>query len=138
MTPASRTRPAALRCKALRSLAALTALCLSLEAQAKIAIDIPEVSAPIADNVRAFLSLTRYADREDVDAEVMARLQRRIVTETREALQPLGYYEPEVTYEVHPNGAIVVACGTPSDWRAGRNQQADLRRAEPQLQESMS
>ncbi|MGH8186238.1 MAG: autotransporter assembly complex protein TamA, partial [Steroidobacteraceae bacterium] len=32
--------------------------------------------------------------------ETMSRLQRRIVAETREALQPLGYYEPDVTYEV--------------------------------------
>jgi translocation and assembly module TamA len=108
MTPASRTPPADLRCKALRALAALTAACVSLGAQAKIEIEIPEVSAPIADNVRTFLSLTRYAERGDVDAEVMSRLQRRIVAETREALQPLGYYEPEVTYEVHPAGP---------DWR---------------------
>ena len=28
------------------------------------------------------------------------QLQRRIVGEVREALQPLGYYEPEVTFEV--------------------------------------
>ena len=30
----------------------------------------------------------------------MSRLQRRIVSETRAALEPLGYYEPEVTYDV--------------------------------------
>ena len=37
----------------------------------------------IENNVRAFLSLTRYAERTDVTQEVMSRLQRRIVTETR-------------------------------------------------------
>jgi translocation and assembly module TamA len=108
MTLASRTHPADLPSRILRAVAAVIILAPSIEAQAKIDIVIPDVSAAIANNVRTFLSLTRYAERDDVDAEVMARLQRRIVTETREALQPLGYYEPEVSYEVQPNGA---------DWR---------------------
>jgi translocation and assembly module TamA len=30
----------------------------------------------------------------------MSRLQRRIVSETRAALEPLGYYEPTITYDV--------------------------------------
>lgn len=81
------------------------ALLLPLGAQAKIAIDIPEATEPVANNVRAFLSLTRYADRDDVTPEIMSRLQRRIVTETRAALEPLGYYEPEVTYETVQEGA---------------------------------
>jgi translocation and assembly module TamA len=81
------------------------ALLLPLAAQAKIAIDIPEATEPVANNVRAFLSLTRYADRDDVTPEIMSRLQRRIVTETRAALEPLGYYEPEVTYETVQEGA---------------------------------
>ena len=34
----------------------------------------------------------------------MSRLQRRIVSETRAALEPLGYYEPEVTYETAHEG----------------------------------
>lgn len=77
-------------------------------AHAKIDIVIPDVTDAIETNVRAFLSLTRYASRDDVDAEVMSRLQRRIGAETREALQPLGYYEPEIAYEVAPDG---------KDWR---------------------
>jgi len=76
------------------------ALLLPLQAIAKIEITIPEVSDAIQTNVRAFLSLTRYAEREDVTPEVMSRLQRRIVAETRQALEPLGFYEPEVSYEV--------------------------------------
>jgi translocation and assembly module TamA len=81
--------------------AALFALCLASNAlAAAIEIIIPDVSKAVENNVRAFLSLTRYAERDDVNAETMARLQRRIVTETREALQPLGYYEPEVAYDV--------------------------------------
>lgn len=81
-----------------------TVLLLPLQAVAKIEVTIPDVTEPIQTNVRAFLSLTRYADREDVSEEVMNRLQRRIVSETRDALEPLGYYEPKVTYDVQKAG----------------------------------
>jgi translocation and assembly module TamA len=77
----------------------ISALLLPLPAQAKIEIVIPEVTEALNTNIRAFLSLTRYADRDDVTQETISRLQRRIVSETRAALEPLGYYEPEVTYE---------------------------------------
>jgi translocation and assembly module TamA len=69
-------------------------------ANAGIEVRIPDVTDAVRNNVHAFLSLTRYAERDDVTAETMSRLQRRIVSETRQALEPLGYYEPEVTYEV--------------------------------------
>ena len=85
-----------------RAAAVLLALFLSSNARATIEIVIPDVSKAIDNNVRSYLSLTRYAERDDVNEETMARLQRRIVTEAREALQPLGYYEPEVTYAVEP------------------------------------
>lgn len=84
------------------ALAALLAF--AVPVRAEIEIHIPDVTPAVDTNVRAFLSLTRYADRKDVSADVMARLQRRIVTETREALEPLGYYEPEVTYETTQAG----------------------------------
>ncbi len=58
----------------------MTAALLPWPALAKIEIAIPEVSEAIQTNVRAFLSLTRYAERDDVTAEVLSRLQRRIVT----------------------------------------------------------
>ena len=77
-------------------------------AHAKIVLDIPDTTSEIESNVRAFLSLTRYADRTDVTPEVMSRLQRRIVTETRRALEPLGYYQPEITHEVVRDGGAPV------------------------------
>ena len=82
-------------------LLALLPLC---AAQAGIEIVIPEATPPVQNNIRAFLSLTRYAERDDVTQEIMSRLQRRIVSETRAALEPLGYYEPEVTYETAHEG----------------------------------
>lgn len=86
-----------------KSLLTMAAL-LPWPALAKIEVAIPNVSDAVQTNVRAFLSLTRYAERDDVTDEVMSRLQRRIVAETRQALEPLGYYEPEVAYDVHKNG----------------------------------
>lgn len=83
-----------------------TAALLPLPALAKIEIAIPDVSEAIQANVRAFLSLTRYAERDDVTDEVMSRLQRRIIAETRQALEPLGYYEPEVAYDVQKEGEL--------------------------------
>lgn len=73
---------------------------LAAPALAEIDIDIPDVTKPVGNNIRAFLSLSRYAERKDISAETMSRLQRRIVSETRKALEPLGYYEPEVEYKV--------------------------------------
>jgi translocation and assembly module TamA len=84
----------------------MAAALLPWPALAKIEIAIPNVSDAIQTNVRAFLSLTRYAERDDVTDEVMSRLQRRIVTETRQALEPLGYYEPEVTYDVRKDDEV--------------------------------
>ncbi len=75
------------------------ALAIAQPALARVQIDIPDVTPAVETNIRAFLSLTRYADRE-VSPETMSRLQRRIVAETREALAPLGYYEPEITFDV--------------------------------------
>ncbi|MET0532916.1 MAG: BamA/TamA family outer membrane protein [Steroidobacter sp.] len=84
----------------------MAAALLPLPALAKIEIAVPNVSETIQTNVRAFLSLTRYAERDDVTDEVMSRLQRRIVSETRQALEPLGYYEPQVAYDVKKEGEI--------------------------------
>lgn len=88
----------------IRSALAPLALLFAASAHATIAIDIPDVPEQIENNVRAFLSLTRYAERTDVSTEVMSRLQRRIVTETHNALEPLGYYEPQVDYRVEQEG----------------------------------
>jgi translocation and assembly module TamA len=92
----------------LRVLAAwlLLACCwlLPLAANAEIKIDIPDVPRPVEDNIRAFLSLTRYADRTDITQETMSRLLRRVIPETRAALEPLGYYEPKVDYGSESEG----------------------------------
>jgi len=89
-------------------LSALLSLCILLlicgPALASIEVEIPEVTEEVANNIRAFLSLTRYADRKDVTPEIITRLQRRIVSETRDALEPLGYYDPTVEYNIAHDG----------------------------------
>jgi translocation and assembly module TamA len=90
--------------RSLRCVAALLALVPLSAAHAAIEILIPDVTEPIQNNVRAFLSLTRYAERDDITPETMSRLQRRIVAETQDALEPLGYYEPRVSYETKQDG----------------------------------
>jgi translocation and assembly module TamA len=91
---------------------------LPLRVDAAISIEIPDVPRPIEDNIRAFLSLTRYAERTDLTQETMGRLLRRVVSETRSALEPLGYYEPQVEYGAEHKGeqwtvTILVTPGRP-------------------------
>lgn len=65
-------------------------------AKTRIDIRIEGVPANVAANVRAYLTLTRYAEREDlVDAQVR-RLADRAVDEAADALRPFGYYAPNI------------------------------------------
>jgi translocation and assembly module TamA len=96
----ARSRAAADSSKVRRMvLAAIAMLGACGPASARISVEIPDVTPEVANNVRAFLSLTRYAERTDLTPEVMGRLQRRIIAETRRALEPLGYYEPQIAYD---------------------------------------
>lgn len=78
----------------------LLAILLSATAHAGVDIDIPNSTDEIKNNVRAFLSLSRYTTRDDVTPETMTRLARRIEPEVRKALEPLGYYAPKTSHEV--------------------------------------
>ncbi len=69
----------------------------AVQAKVSIKFDIDNGTRQMEDNLRAFLSISRYATRDDLDAELMSRLQARIPTEAEQALQPLGYYEPKVS-----------------------------------------
>jgi translocation and assembly module TamA len=65
---------------------------------AGIDIQITGVTETLENNVREFLSMTRYAARDDLTEEIVARLGRRIPTEVRRALEPLGYYSATATH----------------------------------------
>lgn len=100
----------------LRALAPLFLCCTPLVAHASVEIKIEGVRDELANNVRPFLSLSRYADRDDLTSEVMARLERRIPAEVRKALEPLGYFEPTAQTTVSQDGkkwtvVVTVAAG---------------------------
>jgi len=84
----------ALRITRSGALAALCLLWIPLLTHASVDIKIEGVRDELANNIRPFLSLTRFADRDDVTSEVMARLERRIPSEVRKALEPFGYFAP--------------------------------------------
>jgi translocation and assembly module TamA len=62
----------------------------------RVRIEVDGVEREIADNIRAFLTLTRYLDREDVTDAQVRRLADRAVDEAADALRPFGYYEPVI------------------------------------------
>ena len=62
----------------------------------RIRIEIDGVDRAVADNVRGYLTLGRYLDRDDVTDSQVRRLADRAVDEAADALRPFGYYEPTV------------------------------------------
>ncbi len=88
----------------LRLLLLCFGLCASAGAFAgvDIGINIDGGTDQMQNNVRAFLSLTRYAKRSDLDQDTLERLEARIPLEAANALEPLGYYESKVTYQTAP------------------------------------
>jgi len=61
-----------------------------------IRIEIDGVDRAIADNIRGFLTLGRYAERDDVTDSQVRRLADRAVDEAADALRPFGFYEPVI------------------------------------------
>jgi translocation and assembly module TamA len=62
----------------------------------RIDVRVDGVPDEIADNVRAYLTLTRYAEREDLTDPQVRRLADRAVDEATDALRPFGYYKPVI------------------------------------------
>ena len=79
---------------------ALLATCLTLAlacrsaAAETIRIEVDGVDRAIADNIRGFLTLGRYAERNDVTDSQVRRLADRAVDEAADAMRPFGFYEP--------------------------------------------
>jgi len=90
----------------------------SVHAAVTLKFDIDNGSQQTEDNLRAFLSVSRYAARDDLDSPTVTRLQSRIPAEGALALQPLGYYEPKITSTLQQHGkdwqiTIKVLTGVP-------------------------
>jgi translocation and assembly module TamA len=110
---------------------------LARQACAGIEIEIGGVAPVLENNIREFLSLSRYAKRDDLTEETVARLQRRIPGEVQRALEPLGYYAAAATFsstfdgknwkvhiEVDPGRAVRVAESSIKILGEGQNDRA--------------
>ena len=62
----------------------------------RIRIEVDGVDAAMAANVRAYLTLSRYVQRQDLVDTQVRRLADRSVDEAADALRPFGYYSPTI------------------------------------------
>jgi translocation and assembly module TamA len=62
----------------------------------RIEIKIDGVPDDMANNVRSYLTLSRYLTREDLTDPQVRRLADRAVDEAADALRPFGYYAPTI------------------------------------------
>ena len=91
-----------MRCCLATCLLAAASLIASAAAAATIEVRISGVEGALRNNVEAFLSLKRYANREDLDQDRVDRLALRARREATAALEPFGYYEAQATVTVTP------------------------------------
>ncbi len=73
-------------------------------ALADITVEVVGVDGEARRNVLTYLSVERYRERTDVDADTMQRLFNRIDGEARNALRPFGFYEPKITANYKAEG----------------------------------
>ncbi|MBS0613785.1 MAG: BamA/TamA family outer membrane protein [Proteobacteria bacterium] len=95
-----------------------TAGLLSRQALADIGIEVTGVEGDMKRNVLTFLSLSRYANRDDLDADTIERISQRAPNEVKSALRPFGYYNPKVSALLahqgnHWHARIAVEPGAP-------------------------
>ena len=99
---------AALRAQ-LRLLAACLTGLLCQQALGNITIEVNGIDGDMKRNVLTFLSLQRYANRNDLDADTVERISQRALPEVKAALKPFGFYDPQVRSALKREG---------NDWRA--------------------
>lgn len=68
----------------------------SIVVEAGIRVQLSGVDGETAANVRAWLDLVRFAEREDLSEAAVRRLYDRAPRQIREALRPFGYYDARV------------------------------------------
>ncbi|HXR52546.1 MAG TPA: BamA/TamA family outer membrane protein [Steroidobacteraceae bacterium] len=89
----------------MRALLPALLLLLALPCHAEIRIELKGVEGEVERNVQTFLSVQRYRERKDVDADTVNRLYNRIDGEVRNALRPFGYYEPMIDAKLTQEGS---------------------------------
>lgn len=68
----------------------------AIAATERIEIRIDGVDKEIAANIRSYLTLTRYATRDDLTDGQVRRLADKAVDEAADAMRPYGYYSPTI------------------------------------------
>ena len=88
---------------------ALACCALAQAATEHVEIKIDGVDKEIADNIRSYLTLTRYVTRDDLNDGQVRRLADRAVDEAADAMRPYGYYSPTIrsrTSKDEPNWIV--------------------------------
>ena len=75
---------------------AWTGLTVAAAPKERIEIKVDGVTDDMADNVRSYLTLSRYLTREDLTDPQVRQLADRAVDEAADALRPYGYYAPTI------------------------------------------
>ena len=83
-----------------RAVAALLFCALLPAARADVELVIAGVDKEVRDNLLVVLSVQRYRERDDLDQEMLDRLNERLDSEVRSAMRPFGYYAPQVQSRV--------------------------------------
>lgn len=79
------------------------------QAMAAVEVRIEGVDDEARQNIRAFLGIARESVEEGTAVDRVQQLHRRAPGEIRSALEPLGYFQPEIESEL---------AGGPDDWIA--------------------
>lgn len=92
-----------------RSACCALLLALALPVQAGVKVSVTGIDGDEKKNVLERLAIGDTAERKDLDEVLVQRLHQQAEGDIRTALQPFGYYEPEVRSELS---------GAAPDWKA--------------------
>jgi len=80
----------------------LLCLCRCLYAADTVQVHIEGIQDPLLTNVRNYLGLEQQKDHPRLTPERIRRLHRRAPEDIGQALQPFGYYRPQIDAELEP------------------------------------
>lgn len=69
----------------------------------RVEVRIEGVSGPVLNNVRGFLSIERYESMPNLSAASVRRMHARAPAEIRQAMEPFGYYRPDIKSTLKEN-----------------------------------
>ena len=88
-----------------RLLLLLSGLLLPVAAHAlNLSVEIKGLQGEVADNARAFLSIEQEKSRAGLSVSRLRLLHKKAPQEIRKALQPFGYFKPQITADLQEDG----------------------------------